>query len=170
MPGPGWPYTALDYEQVIRQCFDEATDTLRTTAVATIVTPPAIEVIINHTSDSIRLGDGTYLFTGTQWNSKVGLDVNVLGVQTPTITNVSASTAGTEYSHTLPIGTKRFILKSRQSGILRISYTSGGTATNYMTISGGAVYSEDELTLSTTKDIFFRSTKNSDVIEVLSWL
>ena len=170
MPGSGAPYTALDYAQVIRQCFDESTDSLRTTATATIVTPPAIEVIISHTSDSIRLGDGTYLFTGTQWNSKVGLDVNILGVQTPTITNVSAATAGIEYSHTLPAGTKRFILKSRQSGILRIAYSSGATSTNYITVSGGAIYSEEDLTLDVSKDIFFRSTKNSDVIEVLSWL
>lgn len=38
MPGPGFPYTQLDAEQVLKQCFDESLDQLRVNAVVNV--PP----------------------------------------------------------------------------------------------------------------------------------
>lgn len=73
-----YPPSKLDGNLVLRYAFDEATQTLRTTATATIITPPAIEVSIDQTTDSIRLGDGTNFFTSTQVALKNGLDVNLI--------------------------------------------------------------------------------------------
>lgn len=75
---PLYDPSKLDGNLVLRYAFDDTTQTLRTTAVATIITPPALEVIINQTTDSISIGDGTNLFTSTQALSKNALDVNFI--------------------------------------------------------------------------------------------
>jgi hypothetical protein len=54
----------LSQENVLRDVHDPVTQSLRTTASATIVSPPAFNVVISHTDDSIRIGDGTQIFTG----------------------------------------------------------------------------------------------------------
>lgn len=79
MSGPNFPYTALSADQVLRQAFDETTDRLRVDSTATIVVPPGgLEINVQHTSDSIRLGDGTNYFTSTTALGKVALDVNMI--------------------------------------------------------------------------------------------
>lgn len=77
MAGPNFPYTKLDYEQVIKQVYDEANDRLRTDATLNVGSA-TIQVSTSHVDDSIRLGDGTNLTTATVVGPKVGLDVNVL--------------------------------------------------------------------------------------------
>lgn len=85
-----YPPSKLDGNLVLRYAFDEATQTLRTTAVATIITPPALEVIIDHTTDSIRLGDGTNFFTSSQVGLKNGLDVSLINTSI-SIDNISGT-------------------------------------------------------------------------------
>lgn len=55
MPGPNWPYTTLDADQVLTQSFNEATDRLRVDAeiTATIIGPQ--EVIISAEDDNIAI-------------------------------------------------------------------------------------------------------------------
>lgn len=72
-----YPATKLDSDQVIQYVYDEATQTLRTTATAVIVGQP-IEVEIDMATDSIKLGDGTTLFTSTTVGPKTGLDVSII--------------------------------------------------------------------------------------------
>lgn len=67
----------LSSQNVLRDVHDTATQSLRTTATA-VIPPGQFEVSIDHTDDSIRLGDGTILFTGTTVGAKTGLDVNIL--------------------------------------------------------------------------------------------
>lgn len=56
---PLYPPSQLDADQVIQHAFDETTQTLRTTATATVITPPAIEVTISAASgDNIAISDG----------------------------------------------------------------------------------------------------------------
>lgn len=91
---PLYPPTHLDGNLVLRYAFDDATQTLRTTATAVIVTPPALEVLINMADDSVRLGDGTNFFTSTQVGPKNGLDINIintsLNINLPTGASTSA--------------------------------------------------------------------------------
>lgn len=63
MSGPNFPYTKLDYQQVIKNVYDESTDRLRTDSTATIVVPPGgLEVNISDLSDSIKIGDGSGVY------------------------------------------------------------------------------------------------------------
>ena len=67
----------LDANQVLRSAYDPVTNRLRTDATVE-TTIGTVEVIIDHENDSIKLGDGTDLFTSTTVGSDIGLDVNII--------------------------------------------------------------------------------------------
>lgn len=67
----------LDADQIIQDVHDVDNHSLRTNA--TIVVPGGIEVAIDQADDSISIGDGTTLFTGTTVGPDHGLDVNIIG-------------------------------------------------------------------------------------------
>lgn len=73
---PIYPASQHSSENVLRDVHDPITQTLRTTATAIIA--PGLDVEIDHTEDSIRLGDGTNFLTSTTDGPKVGLDVNII--------------------------------------------------------------------------------------------
>lgn len=100
-----------DPGQVLRSVFDVDKNTLRVSVIdGTTGTGGGFEVIISHTDDSIRLGNGTDFFTSTYIGAKVGLDVNVINsVQLFTIA-FDAITA------TYPLTTQE-IYQSRVGGI-----------------------------------------------------
>lgn len=83
-----YPPTLLDSEQVIQYVYDEATQTLRTTATAVIIGQP-IEVEIDMATDSIKLGDGTTFFTSHTVGPSTGLDVYII--------NPSIEVTGTDF-------------------------------------------------------------------------
>ena len=65
--------------QVLRSVFDVDTNCLRVCLVDGGAGEGSnVEVIIDHETDSIRLGDGTDLVTTTTLDGDVGLDVNVI--------------------------------------------------------------------------------------------
>lgn len=67
----------IDGQQVLRSVFDPDSNRLRTDAtVSTSV--GTVEVEIDQASDSIKLGDGTNLFTSTTVGADTGLDINVI--------------------------------------------------------------------------------------------
>lgn len=81
-----YPPSLLSADQVLQHAYDDATQTLRTTATAVIVGQP-ITVEIDMADDSVRLGDGTDFFTSTTIGPKVGLDVNVINPVDIILTN-----------------------------------------------------------------------------------
>jgi hypothetical protein len=89
----------------------------------------ALDVVISHIDDSIKIGDGTSLVTTTTSGPKVGLDVSILGSSTftqapagPTVTTFGSSTALTPTSsvttatYTVPVGKVSYIQKVYLSG------------------------------------------------------
>lgn len=77
MPTPA--PSRLDATQVLPSAYDDAQAALRVTGNITADIPAATEVVINHSNDSIKLGDGTNLLTSTTVGPDVGLDVNIIG-------------------------------------------------------------------------------------------
>lgn len=79
-----------DFPQVLRSVFEVEDNCLR---VKTINSSGGgggqLEVLITHTEDSIRLGDGTNYITSTNVSGKNGLDVNLIN------TSLSTDEAGT---------------------------------------------------------------------------
>jgi hypothetical protein len=80
------------------------------------------------------------------------------------------TTAGTEYTATLPTGTTQFEIRSRLYGKLQFSYTSGQSATVFRTLPQGCAYSETGLLLVAPLAIYVQSTKDNDILEVVSWV
>lgn len=139
-----------------------------TTATVTFSTPQ--EIVVSHLDDSIRIGDGTNLATITPIGSKKALDVNAVNAAaatTPTIANVSAPVAGTEYNYSLPAGTKSYRLNARGNAKVQLAVQAGASNTEYVTIFAGSEHRDQNLNTATT--LYFRTNKDSEIIEILSW-
>lgn len=86
----------------------------------------------------------------------------------PTITNVSMTTGGTEYSYAIPSGANRFEIKLRAlNAALQLSFTEGASSTTYITIPQGASYAENNIKGNMT--IYFNSPTSSQVAEIKIW-
>lgn len=93
-------------------------------------------------------------------------DTNV--VSSPTIENISVIAANTEQSHSLPANTKRFTLKNRGNGLLKLSYQSGQSGTTWYSVEPGTTYGESEIRKDTLT-FYFQSSNAADVLEIISW-
>lgn len=87
---------------------------------------------------------------------------------TPTIYNVSAAVANTEYSQALTSGTKKFIIRVRGDATLKLAFDAGQSGTNYITVRGGTVYVEDNINFTGT--LYFQTTKATQTVEILEWV
>jgi hypothetical protein len=95
--------------------------------------------------------------------------VQIDPVSTPAINNVSVPTASTEVSFALPSGTKRFTIKARQTARLQLSFESGESGTEYLTVHAGCAFSESSLDSSVDYTLYFQSSVAGITVEILSW-
>lgn len=87
----------------------------------------------------------------------------------PTVANVDMPLSGTEYSYTLPNGTRAFWLKLRDPGYaLQACYVTGQSDTTYLTVAQGKIHKEEHIKQGGTT-VFFRSTQADMVAEVISF-
>lgn len=176
MPEPVNPNRGnLDPTQILQRAFDELNDKIRVDSSISInqITGEVSVELDAADGDNVAISDGTNQVTTTVDGSKVGLDVNVLNLPTsagsPLIQNISMGVGGNEYSVTLLASTVRYVLKNRGDAKLQLAFISGQTGTNYITISPGSVFKEDNLRLTSNLTIYVQASKNSQVLEVLSW-
>lgn len=106
------------------------------------------------------------------FTSSSGNNIQVVpsGSTNPTVQNITMTTAGTEYTATLPTGTTQFEIRSRLYGKLQFSYTNGQSGTIYRTLPQGCAYSEAGLLLTAPLAVYVQSSKDNDVLEVVSWV
>lgn len=83
---PGGIPTPKDADQVLRYSFDDATNSIRTNATFS----GSISVDLDQADDSVAIGDGTTLYTGTTVGPDHGLDVNVIHSVLPDGASTSA--------------------------------------------------------------------------------
>jgi hypothetical protein len=106
--------TKFDYQQVIKKVYDEPSNRLRVDAALTM-TDVVQEVLIDDTTDSIKIGDGNGDYLNI--NSDGSLNVNVTEaakeyiLEYNEITSIASFTETTVVSYTVP-SSKVFILKS----------------------------------------------------------
>lgn len=99
----------------------------------------------------------------------LGLPKPISSVQstTPTIENFPIPSKDTEYSYTLPANTVTFTIQSRNGPLLKLAYTVGQSATEFISVSHG--WSEYNLNPDTTRILYFQSIVDNDVLEIVSW-
>jgi len=90
-------------------------------------------------------------------------------VSTPSIDNFTTGLANVEQPYSFPAGTKRFSLKNRGAGLLKISYTLGESATKYWTIPPACSYDETEINVNTQIILYMQSPIAAQTLEVISW-
>lgn len=99
----------------------------------------------------------------------VSATVTTSNAGTPSIFNVTALTAGQEYSQVLPNNTSQFFIRARNNAKLQISYAPGQTGTLFLTVTPGTIYEVDSVKL-TGKTIYFQSTKDDTEVEIVTWV
>lgn len=120
------PYpTLLDINQIFQRSFDESQDKIRVDAVVSL--QPG-ELSISHTTDSIRLGDGTNYLTSSTVGSKNGLDIYVLGGNLTGSFNQSGLNLAIKAKRTIitdsPTKIPASVLTSRNTITIRVLGTS----------------------------------------------
>lgn len=132
------------------------------------IAPPA-EVVIDHTNDSIRLGDGTDFFTSTNKGGKLGLDIyEIPYVDAFEIANLSVALAATEYSQVIPVGTRNFFVKIRGGeSTFRVAFSPGDTATNYIEFCRGQHWTSPDFDGSSISTVYIRTDKAPVIAEFM---
>lgn len=83
------------------------------------------------------------------------------------IENITLTLANTEYSKVLPSSCKKFLIKARTLGNLKLAYSSGETNVSWLTINYGAAYVDDNF--YTNRTIYVQSNIGGTIIEVVSF-
>lgn len=87
------------------------------------------------------------------------------GVQ---VINKTMTLADTEYNQTLPMGTAKFLLQNRGNYDTKVSFNSGQSGLNYLTIKAGTVYYEDMI--DTSRTLYFQCPTAAQVLEIIIWV
>lgn len=85
----------------------------------------------------------------------------------PTIYNLVLTTAGTEYSQTIPEMSSKVMARARQATDLQVAFTALQSGTIYFTVPAGQTYWDDGVSSSST--FYFQSGANGTVVEILVW-
>lgn len=92
------------------------------------------------------------------------------GSSVPTVTVVSMPLASTEYSVSIPVNCRQFLVKLRSTASLQITYTAGQSATSYITVPRNCFYAESDLKIAGAVTLYFQSPAASQELEVLTWV
>jgi len=168
MPAPD--PSKLDLPQILQRVYDEVNGRLRTDAV---IDQATVNVQLDPNDDGVFVADQT---TGHKLTVNADGSINViltgsLDSTTPSIQNVAITTSGVENVLILPINTKQFQLRVRDSlSKIQIAYVLGESNSSYITIPRGCNYSQDNLNLTTfNRVLFIQSNKDNIVLECAIW-
>ncbi len=95
--------------------------------------------------------------------------VSIQGGVTPQIDNVVVSLANTEVAYLLPVNTKRFLIRNRDTATLKVAFTAGTSGTTFLTVYPGTIYKESDLQIPSGFYLYFQTTAASQTIEIVSW-
>ena len=90
----------------------------------------------------------------------------------PSIYNVSMTTASTEYSKILPHNCKAFSIKLRNPGFdlkVNVGETASLSGTTYLTVPSGSSFGQEGLNTNNVTYLYFQTTTNSQVAEIITW-
>ena len=88
---------------------------------------------------------------------------------TPTIINLAMPLAATEYSVTIPAGTRQFLIRTRSGIKLNLAYILGNSGTTYIEVPRNCFYAESDVSLQAAQDLYIQTAAASQVLEILIW-
>ena len=119
---PLYPRSHLDADQVLKHVYDDDNQRLRVDAEVTATIVGAQEVVITHTDDSIKIGDGTDFLT---INSDGSINVYTTEVEAANeeeilqyaeVSSVAASVETTILTYTVPSGYVNYLHRIEVAG------------------------------------------------------
>lgn len=131
-----------------------------------------LDVNLSHVGpdpDSVRIGDGTNEVAVNPDGSINVVTTGEASVTTPNIANVVCANANTEYFYTLPVNSSRYSIKARGNSRIQLSYETGMTNSQFITVCRGCTFLESNLKGDPALTIYFEVDKAGEVIEILSW-
>jgi hypothetical protein len=93
-------------------------------------------------------------------------------VMNPTILNVTLTNANTQYSVTIPGGTKHFSVQCRTAFDVRFAFVTGkvnGPTAPYATIKSGGAYTAPEKLGYLGGELYLASAEAGVAVEVVCW-
>lgn len=81
--------------------------------------------------------------------------------------NETIALADTEQSLVMPTNILGYLIRTRGIGELKLTHASGESGTKYVTIPGGASFSNDKAFESIT--LYFQSPSIGEIVEVVAW-
>lgn len=93
--------------------------------------------------------------------------VRELLVKSPAITNVVVAAINTEQSVALAGTIRRITIKARGTATLRLAFEPTESATNYISVPPGAIFTEENF--EAPAQLYFQSDK-IDTVEILTWV
>lgn len=94
----------------------------------------------------------------------------LLASKTPLITNVVLTLANTEYSVTLETDAKIIEFRARGNSKLRYAWVLGETASNWISLPKGCVYSQVGLRLPAGLVLYVQSDVPGEILELEQWV
>jgi len=127
------------------------------------------DIITEVGSGDVTVNDGNIDLSIARGVSYLQFGTQQFLTSTRTPETLSLPTANTEDSHTFPAGTKRYIIRNRDDGLLKLAWTlNGTTGTDYVTIWPGGVYEEPWI-LGGTITVYLQSPLASQTVEFVSF-
>lgn len=87
---------------------------------------------------------------------------------TPKIYNLAMANANQEYSQALTNHTKKFTIRCRIPAVVKLAFISGDSLLNFLTLSPGNSYSEENLDLENVI-IYANSSVAGNILEIMEW-
>lgn len=119
--------------------------------------PLAISAFVNGVETNLH---------ASNFEDKIGLDVFPVYPSVPSIQNITVATANTVIPVTLPIDSKRFLVKVRESdALMYLAFQSGGSS---IMVRKGVAFVEENVDASSLT-LYVKVDQAPRTIEVLSW-
>lgn len=121
----------------------------------------------------VKIGDEGQFVTTTIMGGRTLLDVSVANntiAGAPFVANVPMPVANAEYSYNLEPSTKQIMFKTRENSVLKFSFEQGKSGVTYITVPSGTSYTLSGVDPTINLTVYFQSSVNNEVLEVISWV
>lgn len=104
-------------------------------------------------------------------NSGIVSKLGITSATNPFIQNIVCTLSATEYSFTLPISTKGFIIGPRPGmGGLQLAYVAGTSNTDFVTLSNSTIRFIGDINLTSAITLYFQAINAGTIVEIEYWI
>ena len=112
---------------------------------------------------------GEFIDSGNRLPVDAIINVSSSDATEPEIFNILVPLKDVETAQALSTNTRKFLIRVRTAdSMLKLAFETGESATKFITVRYGSYYCEFGLNL-VNKTLYFQTTKDSKIVEILAW-